>query len=292
MRNPFFLYMFMLILVYGKDKLMNNISYIATEKLLPNPHQPRHQFQSEEMLALANSIKENGILQPLLIRRMNNSDYCEIIAGERRLRAAILAGVPKVPCIELEIDREKSAVYSILENVQREDLTFFEEATAIGQLMSTFGMTQQDISKVLGKSQSTLSNKLRLLKLPVDVRYFIEKEGLTERHARALLVIEDEKDLWKALNVIKERGLNVAQTESYIATFYSKPKQKKVRNPVYKDFRIFVNTVNKAIKTMQDSGIDAISDKTETDEYIEYRIKIPKIVSGEPQLRVLQQKQA
>ena len=170
---------------------MNNISYIATEKLLPNPNQPRHQFQSEEMLALANSIKENGILQPLLIRRMNNSDYCEIIAGERRLRAAILAGVDTVPCIEMDIDREQSAVYSILENVQREDLSFFEEAVAIGQLMTVFGMTQQDISKALGKSQSALSNKVRLLKLPVDVRYFIEKEHLTERHARALLAIED-----------------------------------------------------------------------------------------------------
>lgn len=154
---------------------MNNISYIATEKLLPNPNQPRHQFQSEEMLALANSIKENGILQPLLIRRMNNSDYCEIIAGERRLRAAILAGIDTVPCIEMDIDREQSAVYSILENVQREDLSFFEEAVAIGQLMTVFGMTQQDISKALGKSQSALSNKVRLLKLPVDVRYFIEK---------------------------------------------------------------------------------------------------------------------
>ena len=250
---------------------MNNISYIATEKLLPNPNQPRHQFQSEEMLALANSIKENGILQPLLIRRMNNSDYCEIIAGERRLRAAILAGI--------DIDREQSAVYSILENVQREDLSFFEEAAAIGQLMTVFGMTQQDISKALGKSQSALSNKVRLLKLPVDVRYFIEKEHLTERHARALLAIEDEKDIWTVLNVIKDRHLNVAQTESYIATFYAKPKPKKRTNhPIYKDFRIFVNTVNKAIKTMQDSGIDAVSDKTETDDYIEYRIKIPKAV--------------
>lgn len=272
---------------------MNNIINVATERLLPNPNQPRHQFQSEEMLSLANSIKENGILQPLLIRRMNNSDYYEIIAGERRLRAAILAGIQSVPCLEMECDREKSAVVSILENVQREDLTFFEEAVAIGQLMSSFGLSQQDISKRLGKSQSALSNKLRLLKLPPDVRYFIEKEGLTERHARALLSIEDEKDIWKALNVIKERNLNVAQTESYVATFYAKPRRKNKDNkPVYKDFRIFVNTVNKAIKTMQDSGIDAITDKTETDEYIEFRVKIPKINTVQPNLKVLDAKQA
>lgn len=272
---------------------MNNISYIATEKLLPNPNQPRHQFQSEEMLSLANSIKENGILQPLLIRRMNNSDYCEVIAGERRLRAAILAGIPKVPCIEMECDREKSAVVSILENVQRQDLTFFEEANAIGQLISVFGMSRDDVSKYLGKSQSAVSNKLRLLKLPADARYFIEKEGLTERHARALLCIENEKDLWTVLNVIKARGLNVAQTESYISTFYAKPKRKKNEHKaVFKDFRIFVNTVNKAIKTMQESGIDAVSDKTETDDYIEFRVKIPKTVSIEPKLKVLSAKQA
>lgn len=262
---------------------MNNITFVPTEKLLPNPHQPRHQFKSEEMLSLANSIKENGILQPLLIRRMNNSDYCEIIAGERRLRGAILAGIEKVPCIEVDCDSERSAVISILENVQREDLSFFEEASAIGQLITVFSMSQQEVAKFLGKSQSALSNKLRLLKLPVDVRYYIEKEGLTERHARALLQIENEKDIWKVLNTIKERGLNVSQTESYIATLYAKPKrQKRESKAVYKDFRIFVNTVNRAIKTMQDSGIDAVSDKTETDEYIEFRVKIPKIVRQEP----------
>ena len=272
---------------------MNNITYVPTEKLLPNPHQPRHQFGSEEMLSLANSIKENGILQPLLIRRMNNSDYCEIIAGERRLRGAILAGVEKVPCIEVDCDREKSAVISILENVQREDLSFFEEATAIGQLVSLFGMSQQEVAKYLGKSQSALSNKLRLLKLPVDVRYFIEKEGLTERHARALLQIENEKDIWKVLNIIKERGLNVAQTESYVASLYSKPKRAKRENKArYNDFRIFVNTVNRAIKTMQESGIDAVSDKTETDDYIEFRVKIPKITNSEPKLKLLDVKQA
>ena len=161
---------------------MTDITQVATEKLLPNPYQPRHRFESEDMLSLADSIKENGILQPLLIRRINNSDYFEVVAGERRLRAAILANIPKVPCIEVDCDYEQSAVYSILENIQRCDLTFFEEAAALGQLINHFGMTQNECAKRLGKSQSALSNKLRLLSLPVDVRYFIEKEGLTERH--------------------------------------------------------------------------------------------------------------
>lgn len=256
---------------------MQDIVFIPTEKLLPNPYQPRHRFQSEDMLSLANSIKENGILQPLLIRRINNSDYFEVIAGERRLRAGILANLESVPCIILDCDYEQSAVVSILENVQRADLTFFEEASAIGQLMNHFGLTQTELAKRLGKSQSALSNKVRLLSLPVDVRYFIEKEGLTERHARALLKLDNEQDIWTVLNIVKERRYTVDQTERYIDTMLQngeKPKRTIVR--VFKDVRIFVNTVNKAIETMKASGIDAETDKTETDDYIEFRVKIPK----------------
>jgi ParB family chromosome partitioning protein len=272
---------------------MKDINHIKTEKLLPNPYQPRHKFESEDMLSLAESIKQNGILQPLLIRRINNSDYFEVVAGERRLRAAILAGVDEVPCIEVDCDYEQSAVYSILENVQRADLTFFEEAAAIGQLVNHFGMTQTEIAKQLGKSQSSLSNKVRLLKLPVDVRYFIEKEGLTERHARALLKLESEKDIWAALNVIKDKGLNVEQTEKFIDSMTNKaekPKRNVVR--IFKDVRIFVNTVNKAIETMKASGINAESDKTETDEYIEFRVKIPKNPQIETPLRLVNTNQA
>ena len=245
--------------------------------LLPNPYQPRHKFESEEMLSLADSIKENGILQPLLIRRVNNSDYFEVVAGERRLRGAILANTESVPCIEVNCDYEQSAVYSILENIQRSDLTFFEESAAISQLVNRFGMSQQECAKRLGMSQSSLSNKLRLLKLPSDVRYFIEKEGLTERHARALLRLENEKDIWTALKVIKEKGYNVEQTDKYIDSLTNKAaKPKKNTEKVFKDVRIFVNTVNKAIKTMVASGIDAQTDRTETDDYIEFRVKIPK----------------
>ncbi|MBQ7739716.1 MAG: ParB/RepB/Spo0J family partition protein [Eubacterium sp.] len=256
---------------------INNIILVKTEKLLPNPYQPRRRFESEDMLSLADSIKENGILQPLIIIRINNSDYYEIVAGERRLRASILAGLEVVPCIETECSYEDSAVYSILENIQRSDLTFFEEASALGQLINHFGLTQSECAKRLGKSQSALSNKLRLLRLPVDVRYFIEKEQLSERHARALLRLEDEKDVWKALNAIKERRLNTEQTDRLIDSMTDKhpsPRPKVVR--IIKDVRIFVNTVNKAIETMLASGIEAESDKTETDDYIEYHIKIPK----------------
>lgn len=274
---------------------MNNINFIQTEKLLPNPYQPRHKFESEDMLSLANSIKENGVLQPLLIRRVNGSNYFEVVAGERRLRASILAGLDAVPCIEVECDYNKSAIFSILENVQRADLTFFEEAVAIGQLMNTFGMTQQEIAKALGKSQSALSNKVRLLKLPVDVRYFIEKENLTERHARALLKLEQEQDIWTVLNIIKEKQLNVEQTEKLINDLTEKEEEKKPKRNVikiFKDIRIFVNTVNKAIETMKAAGIDAESDKTETEDYIEFRVKIPKTANTDKPLKVLSANQA
>ncbi|MBR2133327.1 MAG: ParB/RepB/Spo0J family partition protein [Eubacterium sp.] len=256
---------------------MKEITQIPTEKLLPNPYQPRKQFKSEDMLALSNSIRENGVLQPLLCRRINNSDYFEIVAGERRLRASILANLKTVPCVIIDCSYEQSAVYSILENIQRSDLDFFEEAQAISKLIENFGMTQAEVAKKLGKSQPALSNKLRLLRLPVDVRYFIEKNGLTERHARALLQINDENDMWTVLKAIVERKLNVEQTEAYISSLTNKtPKPKNNVVRIFKDVRIFVNTFNKAIQTMKDAGIDAQSDKTETDEYIEYRVRIPK----------------
>ena len=139
-------------------------------------------------------------------------------------------------------------------------------------------MTQAEAAKRLSKSQSALSNKMRLLKLPVDVRYFIEKEGLSERHARALLKLESEKDIWSVLNIIKERSLNVEQTEKYVDSITNKPEKKKnKKKTVFRDVRIFVNTVNRAIETMKASGINAESNRTETEEYIEFTVKIPKL---------------
>lgn len=257
---------------------------IPTEKLLPNPYQPRKQFKSEELLSLADSIKENGVLQPLLARRINNSDYFEIIAGERRLRASILANQETVPCLVVDCDHKESAIYSVLENIQRADLSFFEEAQAIAHMQSHFNLTQEQVAKRLGKSQSALSNKLRILKLPIDIRYHIEKENLTERHARALLKCENEKQMWTVLNAVKERKLNVEQTEAFIDTLISKrPKPRKSVSGIFRDVRIFVNTVNKAINTMIEAGIPAETNKTETDDYIEFYVKIPKNAQNEQQ---------
>lgn len=263
--------------------MAEEIIRIPTEKLLPNPYQPRKQFKTEDLLSLADSIKENGVLQPLLARRINNSDYFEIIAGERRLRASILANQQTVPCLVVDCDYKESAIYSILENIQRADLSFFEEAQAIAHMQSHFNLTQEQIAKRLGKSQSALSNKLRILKLPIDIRYTIEKEDLTERHARALLRCENEKQMWTVLSAIKERKLNVEQTEAYIDSMVNKKPKAHKNNVVkiFRDVRIFVNTVNKAINTMISAGIPAETNKTETDDYIEFYVKIPKNAQGE-----------
>ena len=273
--------------------MAEEIMRIPTEKLLPNPYQPRKQFKSEELLSLADSIKENGVLQPLLARRINNSDYFEIIAGERRLRASILANQETVPCLVVDCDYKESAIYSVLENIQRADLSFFEEAQAIAHMQSHFNLTQEQIAKRLGKSQSALSNKLRILKLPIDIRYHIEKENLTERHARALLRCDSEKQMWSVLEVVKERKLNVEQTESYIdSILYKKPKSHKNVVKIFRDVRIFVNTVNKAINTMIEAGIPAESNKTETDDYIEFYVKIPKNAKNEQVNALLNEKAA
>lgn len=255
------------------------VLYVPSDKILPNPYQPRKNFKTEQLQSLAQSIKENGILQPLTIRRIHNSAYYELVAGERRLRASIMAGIPKVPCLIIEIDYQESAVFSLLENLQRENLDFFEEAESISRLISHFGMTQEEVAQKLGKGQSTLSNKLRLLKLPMEIRYFIQNEGLTERHARAMLKLPTEKDMWHVLNLIKSRGLNVTQTEKEIELMLEHnhpPKSQGTMVGRFKDVRLFVNTINNAVDTMRNAGIDANSSKIETEEYIEFTVRIPK----------------
>ena len=260
------------------DRPERKVLWLPAAEIRPNPMQPRRTFEETGLRELAESIRRHGILQPLTVRR--TAAGWELVAGERRLRASILANLQTVPCIVLDCDYQDSAVISILENIQRANLNFFEEALAIAHLHEHFGLTQQEIGKKLGKSQSALSNKLRLLRLPADVRYYIEKEGLTERHARALLKVDDPEVMWTVLRAVTDRHLNVEQTESMIAHLLGEdaPADKHRRKvvPLFRDVRIFVNTVNKAIATMQASGIDAVSNKTETDDYIEFHVRIPK----------------
>lgn len=257
----------------------NKISDIPIIKIRPNKAQPRKVFNEEDLNALSQSIAENGILQPLTVRKVSATEY-ELIAGERRLRASVMAGLRKVPCIVIKCSEKESAVYALLENLQRSDLGMFEEARGVSRLIRRYGLTQQEAAVKLGKTQSTIANKLRLLRLTYEEQEWIENAGLSERHARALLKLGDEGARWEALSKIISENLNVQQSENLINLMLSSsPKNNKKQGTskaVIKDVRIFVNTINKAIDTMRLAGIDAQSDKTDTDNFIEYTIRIPK----------------
>lgn len=257
----------------------NKISDIPIIKIRPNKAQPRKVFIESELSSLSQSISENGIIQPLTVRKFSASEY-ELISGERRLRASVMAGLRKVPCIVIKCSDKESAVYALLENLQRCDLGMFEEARGVSRLIRRYGLTQQEAAVKLGKTQSTIANKLRLLRLTYEEQEWIENAGLSERHARALLKLGDEKERREALSKIISENLNVQQTENLINLLVnSSPKTEKkagVSKAVIKDVRIFVNTINKAIDTMRLAGIDAQSDKTDTDNFIEYTIRIPK----------------
>lgn len=266
----------------GSSKLKSggSIVLISVDSIIPNPNQPRKTFNHAELEGLASSIKHNGIIQPLVIRR-SDSDKFELISGERRLRAAKLVGLDTVPCIMMSACDEQSALYAIIENIQRDNLNFFEEAEAIHKLSTVYSLSQYEIAKKLGKSQSSLSNKTRLLKLSPELRSVITENMLTERHARALLRLDTDVDRLKALLYIIEKKLNVNEADKYIEALLNpvlpktEPKFKKL-----KDVKIFINTINHAVDTMRKAGIQAVSTEHETCEYYEYVVRIPKMTSS------------
>lgn len=271
----------MLILSQEKRKVVE----IPLEKIVPNPSQPRKIFKQTELDNLSKSIKESGLLQPLTVRRISMQQY-ELIAGERRLRACRIAGLNTVSCIIHDCDERQSAIYAMLENLQRQDLQLFEEAEGIARLIAQWNVTQEEAALRLGKSQSAIANKLRLLKLNTQERVIITQAGLTERHARALLRIPNELMRAKVLDTIVANRFNVQQTDAYIEQLLTlkeaekKPGQKGKRKFVVKDVRIFMNTINHAIEAMKLSGIDAVTHKNETEDYIECVVRIPKIRSS------------
>ena len=272
----------MLIGVSGLNLLVrseNTIADIPIIKIRPNKAQPRKVFSEDELSALSRSIAENGILQPLTVRKVSSTEY-ELVAGERRLRAAVMAGLRKVPCIVVKCSDRESAVYALLENLQRADLGIFEEARGISKLIRRYGLTQEQAAIKLGKTQSTIANKLRLLRLSEEEQEWMEKAGLSERHARALIRIENETVRREVLSRIITENLNVKQSERLVGIYLnSTPKPARVKGnskAVIKDIRICLNTINRAIDTMRLSGINAQSNKTDTEDFIEYTIRIPK----------------
>ncbi len=259
-----------------KEKQVAKVIEIPVEQIAPNPYQPRSEFNQSELLSLAASIKADGILQPLTVR--SRGDRYELIAGERRLRAAILAGLSAVPCIVNDVSDRSSALLSLVENIQRKDLGFFEEADAIARLIDFYGMTQEDAALRLGYAQSTLANKLRLRKLGPEERRLITENGLTERHARALLRLEDPEARASAISQIARKKLNVEASERLIDSMIEHDRyRERIRkgSAIFRDVRLFMNTVNKAVETMQIAGVDVNIDKKERDGVLDYHILIP-----------------
>ncbi len=250
------------------------ILLIPNDKIYPNPNQPRKTFDQSELVNLAISIRMNGIIQPLTVRETEHG--YELISGERRLRASRLAGMACVPCIIVDANDLKSAVFALIENLQRQDLGFFEEAVAIQRMIDEYNVCRDEVARLIGKSPSTISNKLRLLSLPCDIQVRICEHGLTERHARALLRLPHAL-MHDTLEKVIEKDMNVRQTEELVESLLQnelKPKRQTVR--MFSDVRIFVNTVNKAIDTMKSAGIPAICKRHDTDEAYTYEIIIPK----------------
>lgn len=256
-----------------------NILYLPVENVKPNPYQPRRNFDSASITELGESIKKYGVIQPISVRKIPNSFDYELVAGERRLRACMEIGLDRIPAIVVKINDNDSAVIALIENLQRQDLNFLEEAEAYLHLISDHGMTQEELSAKIGKSQSAVANKLRLLKLSPMMRKLILAHNLTERHARALLKLPDDDTKMIALKRVCDNALTVKETEHIVDAMISsidKEKQKTKNTYVLKDVRIFLNTIKRAISVMKNSGIDAMSYQNESDLYYEYVVRIPK----------------
>lgn len=254
------------------------ILYLPTLRIRPNPAQPRKIFEADGLRELAASIEQYGILQPLTVRRVGG-EY-ELVAGERRLRAAKMLGLTEVPCILLTVNEEQSGLVALVENLQRRDLDYIEEAQGLLRLMHQYGMNQEQAASKVGKSQSAVANKLRILRHGPIVLEKLRSNGLSERHARALLKLRTEEERLSVIDIIVQRQLNVAKTEQYIDAYLEKqvaPKQ-GLRKLIVRDVRLFLNSVNHSLEIVRGAGIDARSEQEETEHEIVLTIRLPKRV--------------
>lgn len=246
------------------------VVFLPAHAIRPNPAQPRKIFNPEALDELSESIRQHGILQPLSVRRCGNT--YELIAGERRLRAAQLAGVTDIPCIIMSMDDKESGMAAMVENLQRQDLDFIEEAMGISRLLKDWGMSQEQVARLLGKSQSAIANKLRLLKHSDATLAALREAGLTERHARALLRLRTEEEKLAAIGEIVRQGMSVARTERYIESLLAAKEAK----PAKANVGAFLNSLTQNLQKIQLSGIPAVSERRETDRQIVLTITIPK----------------
>ena len=261
--------------------LSTRVQYIPLGRIRPNPQQPRRSFDEEGLAELAASIRSCGILQPLTVRRAGEG--YELVAGERRLRAARIAGLREVPCLVAQVGEEDSALLALMENLQRRDLDCWEEAQAIARLISRYGLSQEEAARRLGRAQPTVANTLRLLRLPEDVRALLRENGLTERHARALLRLQDPEVQRRAAGDMVRRGMNVAQAEAYVEKLLQSAQVTPPRGRstyIIKDVRLFLNSVDRGLHLMRQAGVDAGWNRQDTDREILLTIRIPKRASG------------
>ena len=271
--------------ITGSKKIMSHVNSqsIPISCIRPNPRQPRLEMDKEALNELAASIENYGLMQPITVRQTIPFEY-ELVAGHRRLEACRMLGMDYIPATIIKVTNTDSAVMALVENIQRENLSYIEEAEAFQTLLNEHGLTQEELAAKLGKSQSTIANKVRILRLPVNVRAVLCEYGLTERHARALLKLNTEEQQMAALEKITKNELNVARTEELIERMLHKakalpaPKEKQPAHlpKTFKDIRIFSNTIRKAVDLMNKSGVGATAKRREADGYIEYLIKIPK----------------
>ena len=258
----------------GEEK---RVLRLEVESIRPNPRQPRRLFDEGALRELAASIRRYGVVQPLVVRR--RPDGWELVAGERRLRAARLAGLPVVPCVEAEVDERESALLALVENLQRQDLHYFEEAAAIASYLRQSGVTQEEAAAQLGRSASAVANKLRLLRLSPACQALLLEKGLTERHARALLRLEDEEERLSAARKAAERSWNVAQTEQYVERRLQQLQTAAPagrRTYILKDVRLFLNSVDRGLRIVREAGVEARCLREDTEEEIVMTIRIPR----------------
>ena len=270
--------MSVLSLVSGREE--RSLRRIRVSDIARNPNQPRKYFDPEAIAQLAESIRQYGVLNPLTVRRSPSGGY-ELVAGERRLRAARVAGLNEVPCLVIAADNEDSSAIALVENLQRRDLDFFEEAYGFKRLIDQYGLTQDEAARKVGKTQSAVANKLRLLRLSQKNMELIRSANLTERHARCLLRLDSEDERINATNYIIEHDLNVSRSEQYIEELL---KERETELPVQqerkvvrliKDVRFFLNTLNRAVGVMVDSGIGATVQQQDSEDGLTLTIVIP-----------------
>ena len=255
------------------------VALLPIDRIVPNPGQPRHHFDQTALEELAESIRRYGILQPLTVRQ--TAGGWELVAGERRLRAARLAGLREVPCLLSQADRQESAALALVENLQRRDLDYIEEAEGLARLMRLYGLSQEQAAQRVGKSQSAVANKLRLLRHSPQVLALLRENQLSERHARALLRLPEEEDRLAVLQTVIRQQLNVAKTEAYIDAYLAKknaqePPKRGIRKLIVRDVRLFLNSVNHSLELVRSAGIQAETKQEETDREIVLTIRLPK----------------